>query len=548
MTRTATRTVLAAALALGLAATLALAFAAFAASPSSGEVSSDSTSASWEGGPFTVSNPAGCTSGSDPGCDAFELTVVPSSDGVYAVEIAIEPSSELDDFDLFVLGPDGSEVASSATASGFESVTLHSPPAGTYTVLVQAFLVPPGATYRGSATFDDSVQPQKDEPFPQWEVTTHGECCEGNLASSGDTTYVLLPILLNGNDILRSFDGGAAWEKVYPPVDLSVPFGIEGDLRAFGDDVVYFGTELTHGVAARSEDRGSNWTVVQVPVAFAANDQAWQYMGPLPDVCPVQTVPYVLTGWYRIGSVALFSCDGGLTWPIQTPLAGANGDGPQHVVCEALAHEPSDQGDTRVPNADFAKMKAGRHGGWGTDGRFYWSQASGGNLFVCQTDDFGVTWEGVRHPLAPGTPDGHVVTALAFDDRGTLYVLHANHLYVSFDRGESFRFVHTLPRFGNDSSVADRAAGWFVADGGTVHLAIKEEAPDGQGNIWYLRGKHADTAHPGWKEEYVDTVDSVRLDFMQITVDGNGIPTIGYTTPPNFENGVTTASRTKPVK
>ncbi len=31
---------------------------------------------------------------------------------------------------------------------------------------------------------------------------------------------------------------------------------------------------------------------------------------------------------------------------------------------------------------------------------------------------------------------------------------------------------------------------------------------------------------------------------MQIAVDGNGIPTIGYTTPPNFEKGVTAASRT----
>jgi len=36
----------------------------------------------------------------------------------------------------------------------------------------------------------------------------------------------------------------------------------------------------------------------------------------------------------------------------------------------------------------------------------------------------------------------------------------------------------------------------------------------------------------------------VRLDFMQIAVDGYGIPTIGYTTPPDFDKGVTTASRT----
>jgi hypothetical protein len=378
-----------------------------------------------------------------------------------------------------------------------------------------------------------------------WNVITHGECCEGNLASSGPITYVLLPELITGNDIKRSLDGGQTWQKVYPPLDVSVPFGIEGDLRAFGDDVVFFGTELSHGVAAHSDNRGDTWTTVQIPVAFTVNDQAWLYLGPV-SVCPVQTEPYVLTGWYRIGSVALFSCDGGLTWPIQTPLVGVNGDGPFHVVCAATARAPSPQGDTRIPDPNFARMKAGRHGGWGTDRKFYWSMVQDGSLFVCKTANFGATWEGVRHSLAAGTPAGHPVTTLAFDDEGTLFVLHANKLYVSFDPGESFAFVHTRPRGGDDPSVADGAAEFFVANGGTVHIAIKEAAANGSGNIWYLRAKHADTAVPDWKEEFVNNVGSIRLDFMQITVDGNGIPTIGYTTPPNFDQGVTTSSRNTP--
>lgn len=379
-----------------------------------------------------------------------------------------------------------------------------------------------------------------------WSIVTHGECCEGNLASSGPATYVLLPELTTGNDIKRSLDGGRTWQKVYPPLDVSVPFGIEGDLRAFGDDVVFFGTELSHGVAARSDNRGDTWTTVQIPVAFAANDQAWLYLGPV-DVCPVQTVPYVLTGWYRIGSVALFSCDGGLTWPIQTPLVGVNGNGPFHAVCAATARAPISRGDTRIPNPDFAKMKAGRHGGWGTDGKFYWSMVQDGSLYVCKSGNFGATWDGVRHPLAAGTPAGNPVTTLAFDDEGTLFVLHANKLYVSFDQGESFAFVHTLPRWGNDSSVGDGgSAEFFVADGGTIHIGLKEAAAGGSGNIWYLRARHADTAAPDWKEELVDNVGGVRLDFMQITVDGNGIPTIGYTTPPDFDLGVTTSSRNTP--
>jgi hypothetical protein len=40
-----------------------------------------------------------------------------------------------------------------------------------------------------------------------------------------------------------------------------------------------------------------------------------------------------------------------------------------------------------------------------------------------------------------------------------------------------------------------------------------------------------DTATPHWDEELVDVVDNVRLDFMQIVLNGNGIPTISYTTP-----------------
>jgi len=49
---------------------------------------------------------------------------------------------------------------------------------------------------------------------------------------------------------------------------------------------------------------------------------------------------------------------------------------------------------------------------------------------------------------------------------------------------------------------------------------------------------------PSRREEFVNSVGSVRMDFMQIAVDGNGIPTISCTTPSDFDKGVTTASRT----
>lgn len=409
-------------------------------------------------------------------------------------------------------------------------------------------LLLPGSSPDGEAAADQQIA--RENPVnPNWVTVYHGECCEGNLAAYGPNTFVLLPEIATGNDIKRSSDGGRTYQKVYPLADVSAPFGIEGDLAAFGDDVTYFGTEVAVGVAAHSNDRGATWTTTQIPVAFAANDQAWQYMGRLSGVCSVQTEPYVLTGWFRIGSVALFSCDGGLTWPIQTPLVGLNGMGPEHVVCQQTALAPGPQTDTRIANADFAYMRASRHGGWGTDRRFYWSEVAGGGLYICATANFGATWTGTRHLLAGGSITSHIPTGLAFDDKGTLYVLHANKLYVSFDQGRSIRFVHTLPRWGNDGSVGDGAADLFVVKGGTIHIAIKEDGTGDTGNIWYLQGERADTAAPIWSQELVDVVAGVRLDFMMIVVDGNGIPTIGYTTPPDFMlPGVTTTSRVRPLR
>ena len=381
---------------------------------------------------------------------------------------------------------------------------------------------------------------------PHWVIKHFGQCCEGNLAAQGPSTYLLLPILLTGNQIWRSDDNGVTWAEKYPPANASIPFGIEGDLQAFGNDASYFGTLVAQGVAAHSSDRGQTWTTVPIPVAFAANDQAWSYLGPF-SISPAQTAPYVLTGWYRIGSVALFSLDGGLTWPIQTPLVGVDGSGSMHVVCEQTAHDPTSPGDTRNPNADFVNHKAGHYGCWGTDRKFYWTEPANGNLYVCKTDNFGATWTGIKHPIAAGPGSGYVISHSGFDNKGTLYVLHGDKLYVSFNQGESFAFVHTLPRWGNALLSDSGADQFFVVNCGTIHIGLAEAAggtPGGNTNIWYLRGSNVDTASPTWDQELVDVVGNDRLDFMQIVLNGNNIPTISYTAP-GVE--VTTASRDAPL-
>jgi hypothetical protein len=378
---------------------------------------------------------------------------------------------------------------------------------------------------------------------PHWIIRHFGQCCEGNLAAQGPSTYVLLPILLTGNQIWRSDDNGVTWAEKYPPANASIPFGVEGDLQAFGNDINYFGTLVAQGVAAHSSDRGQTWTTVPIPVAFAANDQAWSYLGPF-SLLPAQIAPYVLTGWYRIGSVALFSFDGGLTWPIQTPLPGVDGSGSMHVVCEQTAHAPTSPGDTRNPNADFVNHKAGHYGCWGTDREFYWTEPVSGNLYVCKTNNFGATWTGIKHPIVAGPGSGYVTSHSGFDNKGTLYVLHGDKLYVSFNQGEDFAFVHTLPRWGNALLSDSGADQFFVVNCGTIHIGLIEVGDNGNHNVWYLRGSNVDTASPTWDQELIDVVGNDRLDFMQIVINGNNIPTISYTAP-GVE--VTTASRDAPL-
>jgi hypothetical protein len=81
--------------------------AVHAAVPAAGTVSQATPSSSWTGGPFLSSNPSGlCLTGVDPSCDTYALTITPPATGNYTVEITTTPSSEGDDYDLFVKRPE----------------------------------------------------------------------------------------------------------------------------------------------------------------------------------------------------------------------------------------------------------------------------------------------------------------------------------------------------------------------------------------------------------------------------------------------------------
>ena len=529
-----------------------------AANPTSGMITPTTNQVIWDGTAVGGTSNGELTCVEGVNCDTFTLTVAgtPADWAGKSIRINVTWVVLTSDYDVYLHKESNAgpivDTSTGGPPSTSEKVDINPTIDGTgvFTVRVVYFNGSPGDQYHAVATVIDAGAPPPPPPplSTDWNIVYHGTCCEGNLGTTGGDTFVLLPVLVTGNKILKSSDGGKTWVKKYPPVDLSDPYGIEGDMQAFGDDVIFFGTELANGVVAHSDDRGETFTVTQFPVPFPANDQAWAYLGPFGDLNPAGSLPtnenYVLAGWYRIGSVAIFSFDGGLTWPIQTPLVGNNGSGPIHVVCRDSAHAPTSPGDTRIPNANFAKQKAGRHGSWGTDRKFYWTEPFSGELYVCKTNDFGVTWTGIKHPIPPGPGEDYVVSQSAFDANGTLYVLHGNKLYVSFNQGESMAFVHTLPRFGNAGRSDSGADQFFVVDSGTIHIGLLENAGEGNGRVYYLRGIGVDTAAPVWAEELVDQVGNVRLDFVQIVVNGNGIPTISYTTP---TKEVTTASRNAPL-
>lgn len=534
-----------------------------AANPTSGTISLNSGQISWTGTAAggTSNGESTCVEGVN--CDTFTLTVLgtPADWSGKRVQVRMSWVVLANDYDLYIHKTNNSgPIVDQSTHGAPETMetayiqAMDLDPSGTtvFTVHAVYFTGSVADEYHNVASVVSAFPPPPPTPAlaQNWKINYHGTCCEGNLATSGSNVYVLLPVLVQGNKIDKSSDDGQTWTRVYPPVDASFPFGIEGDLQAFDDDVIFFGTELADAVVAHSDDAGATWRVTQDPVISAGNDQAWSYLGPFGNLRPGGPLPtdepYVLAGWFRIGASLVFSFDGGLTYPIQTPLVGDDGSGPDHVVCHNNAHAPNNAGDTRVANSSFANHKAGRHGTWGTDTKFYWTEPADGanpgdrDLYVCSTGDFGANWAGVKHPIPFGPGADFVVSHSTFDQNGTFYVLHGDKLYVSFNQGESFAFVHTLPRYGNAMRSDSGADQHFVANCGTVHIALIENAGEGRGNIFYLRGSHVDTATPVWDEELVDVVENDRLDFMYIIVDGNGIPTISYTTP---TKEVTTASR-----
>lgn len=199
----------------------ALPATAFGASPASGTLGKRG-SVTWQGGPFTVSNPAACVGAFDPTCDHYTLTV----DGGKTTAVRVATSAaDGQDFDLFVYDAAGREVAHSAGGTGNEVATIPAPASGTYEVRVQPWLVTPGATYTGVAQVTRATTtappPATDEERDCLEPVPAAVGASG-ITDAGQTVSLDVVVLLDGVDQAKATSVMARAADSYAPAGVAL--------------------------------------------------------------------------------------------------------------------------------------------------------------------------------------------------------------------------------------------------------------------------------------------------------------------------------------
>lgn len=351
-----------------LSAVLVPAGSGAAAEPPAGTISSDNPTVMWTGGPFLTSNPTFCLP-ADPACDTFELTVAePLPRDHYLVTVSIDGEFDGDDYDLFVFGPDGEEVASSTTPSGDEQVTLFNPAPATYDVVVQAWLVAPGSTYAGVAEL--SLAPAEERvprakafeatqvtretyeagtpentkasfPGPPLDVAAFDvgrEAAEPTIGVNANGTAFYAAATFDSDigglartRVLRSRDGGRTWQDVQegllfdtttePPLTLDPYLHVDPDTgRVFTIDL-YVGCSYL----LFSDTEGDGWQRNPLACGQPVNDHHTIQTGPPAGIDVTAGYPNVL--YYCFNRVSDSSCgkslDGGQTFlPAGTAFLG----------------------------------------------------------------------------------------------------------------------------------------------------------------------------------------------------------------------------------
>jgi len=237
-----------------------------AATPEGGTVDAAHPSATWTGS-APVPNPVACAGAEDPTCDHYALTV--DVDDTQDVTVSIV-GAQGDDWDLFVYGPDGSQVASSATPGSSESVVIDGEPSGTYEVRVQPFTVTPGATYDGrAAAVASSEAPPIDEeheclePVPAAVGTDH--------LTGGPQMDLAVRVLVDGPSTARAQEVFATAARSYEPLATT--------LRAVSYETVSFAGDDAQGLIDQAKARFGGVRPADADLVYVFTDKDIQAGG-----------------------------------------------------------------------------------------------------------------------------------------------------------------------------------------------------------------------------------------------------------------------------
>ena len=433
---------------------LALAFfatPAYAATPPSGTISPASPTVTWTGGPFLLSNPLSCRD-AEVTCDHFALTIVPPQPPGqdFVVTVRVTATRMGDDIDLFVRDPNGHTIASSGTSGGVEEVLLSNPPAGTYTVVVQPFLVVPGATYSGFAAIGS---PPKD----QLSNSYNGALFTANFVGVPSSTPAKSAPLVPQLKVSFNYVGRQAAEPT-----IGVDKNNTGFFAAATFDSVIGVTGVAHlarTVVVRSTDKGATWQAVSPPLLLNATNTTDPdfTLDPYLHVDPVTGRLFSFDLNLVCGGEEIFSDDEGVTWqsrqvctapvndhqtlltaPPGTGLAKPTGTYPRMVyycfnqVGDSACARSTDGGTTFVktltpaflgsdPNA--GSVCGGLTGQLAADsaGRIFLPKGHCGLPWVAISADGGDSWTRVK--ITPNTPMADHEVSLAVDTADNIYAV-----------------------------------------------------------------------------------------------------------------------------
>jgi PKD repeat protein len=491
---------------LGFAAVLAgllVSSPALAASPASGTLSQADPVVSWTGGPL-VPIAAGCAGPEDPGCDHFQLTIVPPPGGAgFTVKITLTP---LDDWDLSVYDPSGSGEGSSGNPPGIaEIVVLANPVAGVHTVSGAPFAV--GAPYSATAVLELGAPPPPPPPpgtqavkMFQYEPpagigASAGEPSIG-VGRLGDQHVPNAALYIAGLEVLR-MTRDECLSSGRQGTDLWVDKTAPNNGLATLDPILFtdFRTGRTFGsqlgpkcsLMSFSDDDGETWIPSQGCGINAGVDHQSVGGGPFPSSDPIGGIGYPDAVYYCSQDAAIAQCalsrDGGLTFGPAIPIYNVTQCGGLHghvkVGPDGAAYVPNkncqgiqgvavstDSGTTwtvrTVPGS--AAGETDPHLDIGPDNKAYFAYAAG-STYVAVSTDHGQTWSapinlgaafGIANSVFPEVVAGDAgraaVAFLGTAGTGPVYGTDTTldvewHLYVAttYDGGATWTTVDATP-------------------------------------------------------------------------------------------------------